>query len=148
LENFPIKHRKQYDFVTASDLVTNNFETEKIFEEMLLSLRNGGIMIFTTKFSYLGNYWYTEALEKLEKSGRVQALGCSQFFQFAEMKQSVGKFTKTPVKIFAYRKTEEDSVRAYALQNMKLKIEQKLQQELKKKFSNMSLSTNNSDTSS
>jgi len=71
LENHPLKHRNKYDFITAADLITNNIETEKIFEEMLLSLRNGGIMIFTTKFSYLGNYWYTDALEKLEKTGRI-----------------------------------------------------------------------------
>ena len=54
LESYPIKHRNKYDFITAADLITNNVETEKIFEEMLLSLRNGGIMIFTTKFSFRG----------------------------------------------------------------------------------------------
>ena len=85
---------------------------------MLLALRNGGVMIFTAKFSYLGNYWYTEALDRLEKQGRIQSVQTEEFFTFNEMKQSVGKFTKTPAKIFAYRKTEEDSVRAYAIQNL------------------------------
>ena len=47
---------------------------------MILSLRNGGIMIFTARFSYLGDYWYTETLERLEKLGRIQALGCEEFF--------------------------------------------------------------------
>ena len=70
-KNYPFMHRNKYDFVTAADLITNNIETEKIIEEMLLSLRNGGIMILTTKFSYLGNYWYTDYLAKLEKRGRI-----------------------------------------------------------------------------
>jgi len=38
------------------------------------------------------------------------------------MKQSAGKFTKTPVKIFAFRKTEEDSVLAYAMLNIQNKL--------------------------
>jgi len=70
-EAFPLKHRKKYDFATAANLIANDFETEKIFEEMILSLRNGGIMIFTAKFSYLGNYWYSDKLESLEKQGRI-----------------------------------------------------------------------------
>ena len=48
------------------------------------------------------------------------------------MKQSVGKFSKTPVKIFAYKKTEEDSVFAYARANS---IKLKLQKELFKRMS-------------
>jgi len=61
-------------------LIVTDFETEKIFEEMILSLRPGGMMVFTVKFSYLGNYWYSEKLEKLEKQGRIQALGCTETF--------------------------------------------------------------------
>jgi len=57
------------------------------------------------------------------------------------MKQSVGKFTKTPVKTFVYRKTEEDSIAAYAMQNVK----ERLQKEMQKKFSSLTCSTNNSD---
>ena len=82
---------------------------------MLLALRNGGTMIFTTKFSYFGFYWHTDVLEKLEKQGRIQAIESEEFFEFWKMKQSVGKFMQTPTKIFAYRKTEEDSVRAYTM---------------------------------
>jgi len=114
LETFPIAHRKKYDFVTAAGLVINNYLDETLFEEMLLSLRNGGIMVFTARFSYLGNFWYTEKLEELEKLGRIKALGSEEFFKYTNLKQSVGKFHKTPVRVFAYMKTEEDSVAAYS----------------------------------
>jgi len=64
--SFPQKYRKKFDFAIAADVIGTNYSEENIFEEMLLSLRNGGIMIFTAQFSYLGNYWYSETLQKLE----------------------------------------------------------------------------------
>merc|ERR1711964_327653 len=100
LETFPIHLRKKYDFVAAAGLVINNYMDETLFEEMLLSLKNGGIMVFTARFSYLGNYWYDAKLEALEKLGRIKALGCEEFFKYTNLKQSVGKFHKTPVKVF------------------------------------------------
>lgn len=75
LETFPLHHRKKYDFVTSAGLVVNNYMDEKLFEEMLLSLNNGGIMVFTARFSYLGNYWYSDKLADLEKAGRIKSLG-------------------------------------------------------------------------
>jgi len=102
LDTFPIHHRKKYDFVTAAGLVVNNYMDEKLFEQMLLSLHNGGIIVFTARFSYLGNYWYTDKLEELEKKGRIKALGDEEFFKYTNMKSSVGKFQKTPVKVYAY----------------------------------------------
>jgi len=67
-------------------LIVTNFQDENIFEEMLLALRNGGTMIFTTKFSYFGFYWHTDVLEKLEKQGRIQAIESEEFFEFWKMK--------------------------------------------------------------
>lgn len=85
LDTFPHEHRKKYDFVTAAGLVVNNYLDEKIFEQMLLSLRNGGIMVFSARFSYLGQYWYVDKLEELEKLGRVKALDSEEFFKYANM---------------------------------------------------------------
>jgi len=86
---------------------------EKIFEQMLLSLKEGGIMVFAARFSYLGNYWYNEKLEKLEKLGRIKLLKESEFFKYDNMSETIGKFTKTPVKVFAFQKTEGDSVMGF-----------------------------------
>jgi len=42
------------------------------------------------------------------------------FFKYDQLPECFGKFTKTPVKVFAYQKTEEDSVLAYSrVQTMK-----------------------------
>lgn len=87
---------------------------------MLLGLKNGGMMIFAARYSYIGDYWYTDKLEQLEKLGRLKAVASDTFFKYDQLPECVGKFTKTPVKVFAYQKTEEDSVLAYSrVQTMK-----------------------------
>lgn len=45
---------------------------EKIFEQMLLSLKPGGLIVFTAKYSFLGKYLYENKLEELEKFERMK----------------------------------------------------------------------------
>jgi len=40
-------------------------------------------------------------------------LSSESFFKYDQLNESVGKFQKTPVKVFVYRKTEADSVLGY-----------------------------------
>jgi len=47
---------------------------EKVFEQMLLALKNGGMMVFAARYSYIGEYWYSEKLAELEKLGRIKAV--------------------------------------------------------------------------
>jgi len=87
---------------------------------MLLALKNGGKLVFAARFSYIGEYWYVPKLAELEKLGRIKAIKSDSFFKYENMPECIGKFTKTPVKVFAYEKTEEDSVLAYSrIQTMK-----------------------------
>lgn len=81
---------------------------------MLLGLKNGGMMIFAARYSYIGDFWYTDKLEQLEKLGRLKAVKSDSFFKYDQLPEVFGKFAKTPVKVFAYQKTEEDSVLAYS----------------------------------
>jgi hypothetical protein len=34
----------------------------KLFEEMLLSAKKGGIIVFAARYSYVGEYWYDEII--------------------------------------------------------------------------------------
>lgn len=81
---------------------------------MLLGLKNGGMMIFAARYSYIGDFWYTDVLSQLEKLGRLKAVKSDTFFKYDQLPEAYGKFAKTPVKVFAYVKTEEDSVLAYS----------------------------------
>ena len=114
IETFPIAFKGKFDFVTAAGLINNNHLDEKIFEQMLVALKPGGIMVFSARYSFLGNFWYTEKLEEMEKLGRIKALKCEKYFKYDKLLPGVGKFQKTPVKVFAYKKTEEDSILAFA----------------------------------
>merc|ERR1712159_712402 len=64
-----------------------------------------------------GEYWYDEKLESLEALGRLQFLTSDSFFKYDNVDQAIGKFQKTPVKVFAYQKTEADSVLGYRRAN-------------------------------
>ena len=55
---------------------------DKIFEQMLLALKPGGIMVFAARFSYLGTFWYNDKLEELENMGRVKFLNSESFFKY------------------------------------------------------------------
>lgn len=99
---FPALMKNKFDFVTCAGFINNNHMDQKIFEQMLLSLKNGGVMVFAARYSFLGNYWYTDQLEALEQLGRLKFLKCDAFFKYDNLSEAVGRFQKTPVKVFAY----------------------------------------------
>ena len=49
---------------------------------MLLCLKNGGYAVFTGRFSYLGDYWYADKLEKMVKEGRLKKVSEEAFFKY------------------------------------------------------------------
>ena len=71
IERFPNQLKGKFDFVTAAGLIECGVEDEKIFEEMLFALKQGGYLIFTAQFSYLGDFWYAKKLEELVKASRI-----------------------------------------------------------------------------
>jgi len=79
---------------------------------MLFALKNQGHMIFTAQFSYLGNFKYHDKLEELEKAGRIRFVDASSFYRYSSLNEVIGKYTKTPAKVYIYQKTEGDSVLA------------------------------------
>ena len=82
VDTVPFDQRGKYDFVTAAGLINNNFLDLRIFEQMLICLKPGGYMVFSARFSYLGQYWYTDALAELEKAGRIKFIQDESFFKY------------------------------------------------------------------
>ena len=103
-------HRNKYDFVVASGLINNNYIDDKIFQQMLICCKNQGYIIFAARYSFLGDYWYSDHVAKLEKQGRIKAVEDEAFFKYDQLLEACGKFSKTPSKVYVYQKTEEDSV--------------------------------------
>ena len=78
----PTQHRNKYDFVVASGLVNNNYMDEKMFQQMMICCKNKGYIIFAARYSYMGDFWYTDRLRSFEKKGRIRAIEEESFFKY------------------------------------------------------------------
>lgn len=110
LNTLPPQHRNKYDFVVASGLINNNYCDENLFQQMMICCKNNGYLIFAARYSYLGDYWYSDRIRKYEKKGRIRAVEEEAFFKYDGLMEAVGKFSKTPSKVYVFQKTEEDSI--------------------------------------
>ena len=69
-DTYPQKFYGRYDFVTASGILADNHLDCRVFDEMLLSLKTGGICVFATRTQYLTEYHYAEGMQKLVDAGK------------------------------------------------------------------------------
>jgi len=79
---FPIPYKAKFDFITCAGFLNNNQIDAEVFEQMLLGLKNGGMMVFAARYSYIGEYWYMNKLQELEKLGRIKAIKSDSFFKY------------------------------------------------------------------
>jgi hypothetical protein len=79
-----------------------------VFEEMTFAMKKGGLAIFAARFSYMGNFWYNDILNDMVAQNRWQLVKEEEFFKYDKLLESVGRFAKTPCKVFAYRNLCEE----------------------------------------
>lgn len=104
--DFPEKYKNNFDIVTCAGLINNNHMDYLLFEEMLLSVRKGGYIVFATRFSYMGKYWYDDILKDMHEGQRWTLLATETFFKYDKLDEiSVGRFSRTPVKVYVFQKT-------------------------------------------
>ena len=118
VSDLPYKYRNHFDFVIAGDLISTQHFDETIFEQMLIALKTGGSLIFTAQFSFLGHYLYHDKLEELEKAKRIKFVEANVYYRYDALNQVIGKYTKTPAKVYVYQKTEGDSVLASQMKKL------------------------------
>ena len=69
----------------------------------------------------MGNFWYFNVLDDLEAAGRIKILKDEQVYnRFTKLNKGIGKYSKTPAKLYGFQKLEFDSVKA---QTMVKKVE-------------------------
>jgi len=108
-ESFPEKFKTQFDFVTCAGLINNNHMDYLLFEEMLLSCKQGGYIVFAARFSYMGKYWYDDIIQDMHSNLRWKLIGTETFFKYNQLEEiSIGRFSKTPCKVFIFQKLQED----------------------------------------
>lgn len=104
-EDFPEKYKNAFDFVTCAGLINNNHMDYLLFEEMLLSCKQGGYIVFACRFSYMGKYWYDDVIQEMHNSMRWKLLATETFFKYDQLEEvSIGRFSKTPCKVFVFQK--------------------------------------------
>jgi predicted TPR repeat methyltransferase len=72
IESLKQQHRNKYDFVIACGLMNCNYMDFKLFEQMLIVLKNDGFIIFTARFSYMGTFWYQKHIDDLINLKRIE----------------------------------------------------------------------------
>ena len=102
-DNFPAHLRNKFDYVVCSGVINNNHLDYKLFEEMTIAMKKGGIACFAARFSYMGNFWYNETLAEMEAENRWKQIKTKDFFKYDKLMESVGRFAKTPCRVHAYK---------------------------------------------
>lgn len=75
---------------------------------MLMSVKKGGYAVFAARFSYMGHYWYDQVVKDMHESGRWNLLATETFFKYDQLEEvSIGRFSKTPCKVFVFQKTQD-----------------------------------------
>jgi len=89
---------------------------------MLLAVKKGGYVIFSARFSYMGKYWYDDVIKEMHDDGRWTLLATETFFKYDQLPQvSIGRFSRTPVKVFVFQKKQEEISLHVSKINEKLK---------------------------
>jgi len=81
-DDLPQRFKNQHDFVTCSGLINNNHQNYLIFEEMLLSCKKGGYVIFAARYSMMGKYWYDNIIKEMQEQGRWTLVATEAFFKY------------------------------------------------------------------
>lgn len=66
------------------------------------------MIIFASRFSYIGEYWYDEVLRLMEAEKRINQLEVENFFKYDRILASIGRFSKTPSRVIVYEKTQDN----------------------------------------
>jgi predicted TPR repeat methyltransferase len=103
-ETFPEKFHGKFDAITASGILAEGHLDNKVFDEMLLALKTGGIAIFATRTMYLTQYNYIEKINALLEEGKWRLVKETTFDRYDQLEEAVGRFQKVEAKAFAYQK--------------------------------------------
>jgi SAM-dependent methyltransferase len=103
-ETYPANLHNRFDVITASGILADNHLDNSVFEEMLLSLRTGGLAIFATRTEYLEKYGYGAYMKKLEDEGKWKFVKNLVFGRYDQLEEKVGRFQKTEAQAFVYQK--------------------------------------------
>jgi len=93
----------------------------------------------------MGKYWYDDIIHEMSNMMRWKLVATETFFKYDKLDEiSVGRFSKTPCKVFVFQKLQED-IRIHVdqindkLRNFLINKHKEIQQEMQKKLGSMLL---------
>ena len=102
-DNFPQQFKNKFDICIVAGLINGNHLDQGIIEEMIMATKQNGLLVFSARFSYMGNYWYNFYMRDQENDGRIKKLKTKDFFKYDTLGECIGKFAKTPSRAYAYK---------------------------------------------
>lgn len=108
IDEYPARLKNKYDVVTCAGIINNNHMDYRLFEDMVMSVKKGGLLIFAARYSFMGSYWYEDVLEKMEAEGRIKAVDTENFFKYNNLTEGVGRFSKTPCRVYVFKCLQDE----------------------------------------
>lgn len=57
----------------------------------------------------MGKYWYDDVIQELLESCRWTLKDSESFYKYDQLEEvSIGRFSRTPAKVFVFQKTQDD----------------------------------------
>ena len=91
-DTFPPKFHNAFDVVTASGILAEGHLDNKVFDEMIISLKVGGYAVFATRTMYLGEYGYSQKMKELEEEGMWKYIKEITFDRYDRLEETIGRF--------------------------------------------------------
>lgn len=101
--NFPVQWKNKFDVCIVAGLINSNHLDYQIIEEMIMTTKQNGLIVFSSRFSYMGNYWYNFYLKEQEAEGRIKLIKSKDYFKYDTLGECVGRFSKTPCRTYAFK---------------------------------------------
>ena len=103
-DTFPEAFHNRFDVVTASGILAEGHCDNRVFDEMLMSLKQGGYAVFATRTMYLDKYSYNVKMAELEDQKKWRKVQEVTFDRYDKLESGIGRFSKVEAKCFAFQK--------------------------------------------
>ena len=98
-DTYPDKFKDRFDVVTWASAITVGHCTPEIFDEILLSLKTDGLLIFSTRADFIAEVCQGR-MNELSELGKWELVSKEDFVRYPDTGEGVGRFKPTPNHLF------------------------------------------------
>lgn len=102
-ESFPDKYKDRFDLITWTGVLLPGHVGAEIFDEMISSLKTGGLAIFSTRTDYIDENCQIR-MDELTAAAKWELVRKNEFTRYPDSGEGIGRFKPTPCYMFVYKK--------------------------------------------